>query len=261
MSARLGSVELSRALVFTPHPDDAEITAGGTMAMWARQGVEVVLCVVTNGACGSNDPKTDRDELIAVRQAEQREAAGILGVKEVVFLGYEDGYLQDDLALRVDLTRQIRRFKPDVVVGPDPSTYYLDRWYVNHPDHRALGHAFLAAVNPGAETVPWCRAELFDLGLEPHSVGACLLTAPPAADEFVDIDEFIETKAAALTAHRSQATGLVNAGLAARAISLMVARQAGLDCRHAEGFKAIFPGIPPEAADLLAEAGYGDGFG
>lgn len=253
MSAVLGSLQIDRALVFTPHHDDAEIVAGGTIAKWVSEGVDVALCVVTNGACGSNDPSVPKDELIATRQAEQRRSAEILGIAEVVFLDYEDGFVEDGRQLRLDLTREIRRRKPDVVVGPDPATYYLGQWYVNHPDHRALGLAFLAAVNPCASTVPWCREELYDRGFEPHSIGACLLMAAREADLFIDIDRFIDTKVAALRAHESQAPGLVNAGLAAKGVSLMMAGESGLDCRFAEGFKAIFPGFPEGIGELLAE--------
>lgn len=252
MSATVGPVKLERALVFTPHHDDAEIMAGGTIARWTSEGVEVVLCVVTNGACGSNDPDFARDDLIATRQAEQRRAAGILGIAHVVFLDYEDGFVQDDTPLRLDLTRQIRIHKPDVVVAPDPATYYLGSWYVNHPDHRAVGLAALAAVNPGSPTVPWCRGELYEKGFEPHDVPACLLGASQDPDLFVDIDRFIDRKVAALEAHESQAPGLMNAGLAAKGVSLFMARQSELDCRFAEGFKAIFPG-PPEGMDLLEQ--------
>ncbi|MEX2586779.1 MAG: PIG-L deacetylase family protein [Actinomycetota bacterium] len=253
MSARLGSLQVNRALVFIPHHDDAEIVAGGTIAKWVADGVDVALCVVTNGACGSNDPAVPRDELIVTRRAEQRRSAEILGIGEVVFLAYEDGFLEDGRQLRLDLTREIRRLRPDVVLGPDPATYYLGQWYVNHPDHRALGLAVLAAVNPGASTVPWCREELYDRGFKPHSVGACLLMAPQQADLYVDIDEFIDAKVAALSAHESQAPGLVNAGLAAKGVSVMMARDSDLDCRFAEGFKAIFPGYPEGIEELLDE--------
>lgn len=162
MSASIGDLTFDKVLFFTPHPDDAEITDGGTIAGWAVQGVDIVICVVTNGACGSNDPSVERDELIATRQSEQRRAGAILGVSQVVFLGHEDGLVQDSHALRTDMIREIRRHRPDVVVGPDPSTYWVDQWYVNHPDHRAVGAAVLAAVYPGASTLPLYRTELLE---------------------------------------------------------------------------------------------------
>lgn len=194
----------AKALVFGPHPDDAELFVGATMAKWARQGTEVILVVVTNGAAGSNDPAVDRGDLIETRRREQRAAAALLGLSGVVFLGYEDGSVEDSHALRRDLIREIRRYKPDVVVGPDPSMFYAGQEYVNHPDHRRLAEAFCAAVNPGATTVPLYRAELYDQGFEPHQVKACLLAMAMEGDYSVDIEGFLDLKIASLQAHASQ---------------------------------------------------------
>jgi LmbE family N-acetylglucosaminyl deacetylase len=115
--ARPAERHFDRALFFAPHPDDAEIGAGATIAKWTDRGTEVILCVVTNGAAGSNDPDTDRTVLIETREREQREAARLLGISQVVFLGYEDGSVEDSHELRRDIIREIRRHRPDVVVG------------------------------------------------------------------------------------------------------------------------------------------------
>jgi LmbE family N-acetylglucosaminyl deacetylase len=242
MSGRLGSMEVNKVLCFTPHSDDAEILAGGTIAMWASQGVEVVLCVVTNGAMGSNDPEVKRDDLIATRQREQRNAAAILGIADVIFLGHEDGFVEDSHELRIDMIREIRRHKPEIVMGPDPALYYFDQWYVNHPDHRRVGEAFLAAVNPGATTVPLYRSELYDQGFEPHQVKACLLAASPHADHFVDIADFVDTKIAALDAHASQRASWTDAELAVRTLSSAAAAMAGTGWDYAEAFKLLLFG-------------------
>ena len=243
MGAKLESFEVEKVLCFSPHADDTEILAGGTLAMWASEGVEVVLCVVTNGAMGSNDPAVDRDDLIATRQREQRNAAAILGISEVIFLGYEDGFVEDSHELRIEMIREIRRHKPDIVLGPDPSLYYLDRWYVNHPDHRRVGEAFLAAVNPGATTVPLYRRELYDQGFEPHQVKGCLLLASPNSDHFVDITEFVETKIAALEAHASQREGWTDSELAVRGLGSAAAAMAGGKFEYAEAFKLLLFGL------------------
>src|SRR3989440_10196398 len=144
----LQEVEFTRALVVCAHPDDAEFGAGGTMARWAAEGRGVVLCVVANGAMGSNDPDVARDDLIATREREQRAAAAAVGAVDVVFLGYEDGYLEDSHELRRDLIREIPPLPPDVVVGPDPSTFFVEQRYLNHPDHPAAGRSFSYASNP-----------------------------------------------------------------------------------------------------------------
>ncbi|HEU5003373.1 MAG TPA: PIG-L deacetylase family protein [Actinomycetota bacterium] len=238
--ARPAERVFAKALVFTPHPDDAELECGGTLAKWADAGTEVILCVVTNGAAGSNDPDVARHWLIETRQAEQRAAAALLGISHVVFLGYEDGFLEDSHELRRDMIREIRRHQPDVVVGPDPAMYYAGQFYVNHPDHRRVGEAFLAAVNPGATTVPLYRRELYDQGFLPHQVKACLLAFSMQADYAVDIAGTIDRKLAALHAHDSQMSGFPGLEEFVRGMAGMMAEQAGGGLTAAESYKAIF---------------------
>ena len=238
--ARVEERRFARALVFTPHPDDAELGSGATMAKWASQGTEVILCVVTNGAMGSNDPAVERDALIETRRREQREAAAVLGVSEVIFLGYEDGYAEDSHELRRDMIREIRRHKPDVVVGPDPSMFYAGQRYLNHPDHRRVGEAFLAAVNPGATTVPLYRTELYDQGFEPHQVKACLLALSANGDYAIDVDGFLEAKVAALGKHVSQMADWEGLGDFVKSMAGMMAEQSGSGFQLAEVFKAFF---------------------
>lgn len=230
----------AKALVFTPHPDDAEIGCGATLAKWTAQGTEVVLVVVTNGAAGSNDPDMDRAVLIETREAEQRAAAELLGIGEVVFLGYEDGYVEDSHELRRDMIREIRRCRPDAVVGPDPSLFYAPEGYVNHPDHRRTGEAFLAAVNPGATTVPLYRAELYDKGFAPHQVKACLLSFSMNANYVVDVAGYLEKKIAALRAHASQMSAWEGLDGFVRGMAAGMAEMTGGTVTEAEAFKAIF---------------------
>ncbi|HEV8660352.1 MAG TPA: PIG-L family deacetylase, partial [Thermoanaerobaculia bacterium] len=111
---------IERAMVIYAHPDDAEFGFAGTVAKWAKAGVEVTYCMVTNGASGSQDPDMTREKLRDIRYVEQREAAKILGVKHVVFLGYEDGYLYPTLEVRMDVARQVRIHRPDVIMAMDP---------------------------------------------------------------------------------------------------------------------------------------------
>ncbi|MGQ0678107.1 MAG: PIG-L deacetylase family protein [Actinomycetota bacterium] len=252
MSAKLGEVEVDKVLCFSPHPDDTEIMCGATVAMLAAQGVEVILCVATNGACGSNDPAVDREQLIATRQQEQRNAAVIMGVSDVVFLGHEDGFLQDSHALRIDIIRQIRQFKPDAVIGPDPSLYYVGQWYVNHPDHRRLGEAILAAINPGISTIPLYRSALYDQGFEPHTLKACLLTASPNSDLFLDIEDFFQVKVAALDAHVSQRQGWGVSEEAVKALATMSAALGKVTYPYAEAFKALYFRLPEPPENLMS---------
>lgn len=240
MPALLGEIEVGKVLCFSPHPDDTEIMCGGLVARFASEGAEVILCVVTNGACGSNDPAVKRDDLIATREREQRNAAVLMGVSEVIFLGYEDGFLENSHDLRRDIIREVRRHKPDVVLGPDPALYYLEQWYVNHPDHRRLGEALLAAVNPGISTVPLYRAELYDKGFLPHTLKACLLMGSPNSDLFIDIGDYLGAKIAALDAHESQREGWGVSEDAVKGLGRLASVQGKCSFAYAEAYKALF---------------------
>ena len=191
------------ALCIAAHPDDLEFTVGGTVARWTRESHEVVFCLVTAGGAGTNEHTPDAEGLVARRDAETREAARILGVKDVVVLGYDDGTLEPTLALRRDLTRVIRRVRPDVVVCGDPTVRWYGTDYVNHPDHRAAASAALDAVFPSAET----RAifpELLGEGLEPHKVKELWISGSLEPNTWVDVSGTLEIKVAALRAHVSQ---------------------------------------------------------
>ena len=197
-----------RALVVFAHPDDAEFGCAGTVAHWTREGAAVTYVCVTDGSAGSNEPGAVRDEIARVREGELRKAAEILGVGEVVFLGYVDGELEVTLDLRRDLTRHVRRLRPDVVVAPDPSARWTASQYVNHPDHLAVGEAMLRVANPDAPTRPQFP-ELLDEGFEPFELNDLWLNSWDGGPNFhvVDITETIDVKLEALRAHESQLGG------------------------------------------------------
>jgi LmbE family N-acetylglucosaminyl deacetylase len=198
-------VEFERALVVFAHPDDAEFGSAGTVASWTKAGVEVTYVCVTDGSAGSNEPGVVRDELAELRVAEQRAACDVLGVQDCIMLGYRDGMVELTLDLRRDITRQVRKYRPDVFVIPDPSRLWdEERRYVNHTDHRTVGLACLAVVNPDASTRPMFP-ELLDEGLEPWEIPAMWIpTWAGDADTFVDITDTVETKIQALRCHKSQ---------------------------------------------------------
>jgi LmbE family N-acetylglucosaminyl deacetylase len=194
---------LARVLCVAAHPDDNEFVIAGSVARWAREGRHVAFCLVTTGGAGVNEHTPSSDGLIPVRERESREAARLLGVAEVVFLGYQDGVLEPTLALRRDLTRVIRRQRPDVVVCADPTVRWYGSEYLNHPDHRAAASAALDAVFPSAETSA-IFPELLTEGLAPHKVKQVLVAGALAPDVVVDIAATFDTKVAALRAHASQ---------------------------------------------------------
>jgi len=191
-----GSV--TKVMVVSPHPDDAEIGAGGTIASWVKQGREVFYVVCTNGDKGSSDPNMTSETLAQIRQQEQREAAKILGVSKVIFLGYPDGGLEDTPAFRGELVRLIRKHRPDVVLTTDPYRKYL--W---HRDHRVAGIVTMDAIFPYARdrlSYPEQIAE----GLTPHRVREVYFWGSEEPDTFIDVDETFSLKLAALSCHASQ---------------------------------------------------------
>lgn len=195
-----------RVLVIVAHPDDIEFGAAGSVAVWTEAGAEVTYCIVTDGSAGSNDPTVQHAELVERRQAEQTRAAEIVGVHNVVFLGYADGSLTPSLELRRDLTRLVRQVKPDRVLIMDPTAVLISGEgfdYINHPDHRATGEASLYAVFPSAETRP-IFPELLDEGLEPHHVNELYLMLSDKQNIAVDVSAVWERKIQSLLAHRSQ---------------------------------------------------------
>jgi LmbE family N-acetylglucosaminyl deacetylase len=190
-------------LCIAAHPDDIEFTIAGSVARWTREGRTVVFCLVTTGGAGTNEHTPLGDGLVPSRERELHEAARILGVKDVVLLGYQDGVIEPTLGLRRDLTRVIRRHGPDVVVCSDPTVRYYGNEYLNHPDHRAVGSAALDAVFPSSET-RGIFPELLTEGLEPHKVKEVLISGAQPADTWIDITDTLEIKGAALKAHASQ---------------------------------------------------------
>jgi LmbE family N-acetylglucosaminyl deacetylase len=188
------------------HPDDQEFTVAGTLAKWASAGSTIATVCITSGDAGSNEHtpvEMTREVLAPIREEEQRDACRVLGIAEVIFLRYEDGVLQPSIDLRRELTRIIRRFRPDAVVCGDPTVRFYGASYMNHPDHRVAADATLDAIFPSAET-RLIFPELLAEGLEPHKVPAVFIHGPDHPDTFIDISEFLDVKVAALKEHRTQ---------------------------------------------------------
>lgn len=185
------------------HPDDVDYGAAGTIAHWVRQERSVAYCVVTDGDAGHSDPTVDRAKLAPTRRREQREAARVIGVEDVRFLGMPDGLVEPGPTLRRDITRVIRQVRPHLVLTHSPERNYI-RIKASHPDHRAVGAATLDAVYPDARN-PYAFPELqLKEGLDAWTVSEVWLRGGPVADRFVDVTDTFEAKMAAIRAHRSQ---------------------------------------------------------
>ena len=190
-------------MVVAAHPDDPEFLMGGTVARLAREGRAVTYVIVTNGSKGSADRNVTSRGLIAVREDEQRRAAAVLGVERVEFLGYEDGELEDTRAVRRDITRQIRRWRPDLIITLNPKRTYgnFPGW---HRDHRTTGRVVLDCVYPLARD-HLAFPELLP-GDEPHIVRKVYLVQWEQPRLVVDITDTMDLKLAAIRCHASQVT-------------------------------------------------------
>jgi LmbE family N-acetylglucosaminyl deacetylase len=230
---------LRRILCISAHPDDNEFTIAGSVARWAREGRDVGFCLVTTGGAGVNEHTPSSEGLIPAREKEARAAARILGVTDVVLLGYVDGTLEPTLAMRRDLTRVIRRFRPDIVVCGDPTVRYYGHDYLNHPDHRAVASAALDAVFPSSETSA-IFPELLAEGLAPHKVKQVFISGALDPNVFVDIARTLAVKCRALKAHRSQVGKGEWVDQLLKAWAVRDGKRGGL--RYAEAFKRMVLG-------------------
>ena len=194
---------IDRVLVVFSHPDDAEFSAAATIARLSAAGARVDYVVTTDGGKGTEDPGVTSEQLAATRETEQRAAADLLGVTEIVHLGYPDGELMPSIDLRRDIVRQIRRFQPDLVIAQNPVRRQDGNPFIGHPDHLATGEATLAAVYPAARdrlNFPELLAE----GLEPWKVRQVLVSGVERANLFVDVSGTVELGLRALFCHASQ---------------------------------------------------------
>ncbi len=190
--------QYERYLVVVAHPDDAEFSAAGTIALLTRAGKHVVICQVTSGDKGTSDPATATTHVVTTREGEELEAARRLGVASVDFLRQPDGELMPDLHLREAIVRSVRRHTPDVVITHDPF-----RPYAFHPDHRAVGLSAHDAAYPSARD-PHAFPHLLTEGLQPHKTAEVWYSNAEHPDLIVDISSTMEDKIESLKAHFSQ---------------------------------------------------------
>ncbi len=225
--------EIERVLVVTAHPDDAEFSAGGTVGKLAKEGREVTYVVVTNGNKGSSDRAMTPERLARIREEEQRNAARTLGVARVAFLGYEDGEVDDTRALRLDVTRQIRRWRPDLIITQNPHrTYNL---YASHRDHRIVAGVVLDCVYPLARdhmAFPELLREY-----EPHKVREVYVAQLDGPQVVVDISDTMELKLRAIACHASQFQDFAGVEARVRERSAALGKPSGY--AYAEGFDRI----------------------
>lgn len=236
--ARIAEARPERVLVVLAHPDDPEFFCGGTLALWADMGREIRYCLLTHGERGGNQVGTNPSTLATLREAEQREAARVIGVQRVEFLDQPDGYLVPDLSVRKQVVRVIRQARPDILVTCDPTNYFPGDRYINHPDHRAAGQAALEAVFPAAGSAMFYPELLAEEGLAPHQVQQVFIAVPHTPNTFIDVTATVSRKIAALREHRSQIPD--QAGLEARIRERLLDPNSTQDApRYIERFRVI----------------------
>lgn len=204
VDGRLHDEPPARLLVITAHPDDSELGVAGSVARWVRQGTVAHLVCCTSGDAGSDDADTDPLELAAIREAEQRAAARLVGYEGVTFLHRPDGALANDLALREQLVRIVRTFRPDAVAAPDPRLIVHEDGFIQHVDHREAGMAAIDAIYPAARNAMAFPHLVTAEGLAPHTVERLYLFWSERPSAFVDISDTMELKLAALHEHVSR---------------------------------------------------------
>ena len=230
--------DFARGMVVVAHADDAEFGCSGTVAKLCAAGWDMVYVMCTDGSKGSSDREITQRQLASIRRKEQQNAGKTLGLKDVVFLDYEDSMLQPTLALRKDIAREIRRYKPDVLITMYPMRNLDGGWGVGHPDHMAAGEAALQAVFPTARdhmTFP----DLLEAGFEPHKVAEVWIIGHPQPDLYVDVTQHMDTSVAALMQHKSQMNGRDEAWASEMMRRWRRERGVGKGIQYAEAFKRI----------------------
>ena len=185
-----------RVLCVVAHPDDVEYGAASAVAAWTANGVEVAYLMLTRGEAGMDD--TDPVATAELRVAEQLEACRAVGVERVEFLAYPDGTLEYSLAMRRDIARMIRAFRPDALLVGSWEVEFVAG--LNQADHRVASLAALDALRDAGNR--WVFPELVEVGLPPHATRWLLVAGDPRPTHGVDVSgEPLERGVAALEAH------------------------------------------------------------
>lgn len=223
-----------RVLALYAHPDDPDISCGGTLARWSLAGSAVHVLVCTAGDKGTNDPSIDPLELAERRVGEAKRSAEVLGVAGLHLLGHLDGEIENDRALRAELVRVIRDVRPDAIVCPDPTAVFFGEHHYNHRDHRVVGWAALDAAAPAAASPLYFREQ----GAA-HQVRVAYLSGSLEPNVWVDVDATLENKIEAVLCHASQlGDGGDWISAALREGAAHAGREVGL--AHAEPFRRIW---------------------
>ncbi len=228
------------AMAVTPHPDDCEGGCGGTLAKWVKEfGTQAVVVMCTNGNKGTSERDLTPERLAATREVEQRAASDIIGAEDIVFLRYPDGGLEDTQLFRSQVVREIRRYRPDLIMCIDP---YRSASHT-HRDHRMSGQVALDAAFTYAWSYQHFPEQITEEGLQPHRVEQAYMWGSESPDVFIEVSDYLEAKTLSLEAHASQMSPVTTEERLSR-IANNAGRYkelTGLD--HTEGFRRIYFGL------------------
>lgn len=219
-----------KVLVIIAHPDDAELSSAGTLIKWISEGRQVRYIVCTTGDKGTKDAQMTPFQLAEIREKEQREAASVLGVKELTFLRHADGELEHNASFRNEIALLIRKFQPEIIITHDPW-----RPYQLHPDHRAVGFSTTDAVVVARDHL--FLPAFLELELPAHAPLELYFTFPPIPDYVVDITDVMEKKLDALEKHQSQLKSITDWREKIKLMSSKLAE--GKPFNYAESFKRL----------------------
>jgi LmbE family N-acetylglucosaminyl deacetylase len=189
----------SRALAVYAHPDDPDVSCGGTLAKWASHGTEVHILVCTNGDKGTTREGVDPGRLATTRAVEMAEASKVLGVTGLHTLGHPDGEIENTNELREQIVQFVRELRPEAVLCPDPTAVIFGEDYLNHRDHRVAGFAVLDSLSPAA-----ALPNYFPGAGRPHRADVAYLSGTLEPTVWADVTSTIEKKVGAVACHRSQ---------------------------------------------------------
>lgn len=185
------------AMAVVAHPDDLEYGSASAIARWTAQGKEVVYVLVSSGEAGIDSIRPE--EAGPLREEEERRSAAAVGVPHVEFLGYPDGVIEYGLPLRRDITRAIRRHRPEIIVSINQRNTLAPQT-PNMEDHVAVGHAILVAARDAGNR--WVFPELQEEGLEPwNGVRLVCFNGSPCPTNAVDVTGFLDRGVASLNEH------------------------------------------------------------
>lgn len=231
---------MKKFLVISPHPDDLDFACAGTVAQLAAEGNEVSYLIVSDGSKGTRGitegELISKEKLIQMRKEEQREAAGILGVDKVIFLGFEDGEIENTKELRRELVKIIRKRRPDIIFSFDPANLRFDSFHRSHRDHRMAAEAAFDAIYPATHNKLYFP-ELIHQGYEPHRIKEVWFFAAANPDKFVDITDTIDKKIAALSCHTSQIPNISEISELVKTWANELGREKGY--QYAEAFRKV----------------------